>query len=337
MTMYRDHTVGVVVPAYNEEAFVGEVITGLPPYVDRIYAVDDGSSDGTWEEIIRCARAEERAEAVEPGLADGGVAFGRRIVPLRHERNRGPGAAIKTGYRQALEEGMDVTATVDGDGQMDPDLLARLLDPVVAGDAGYAKGNRLVDPESWREMPRVRLVGNVVLSFLAKVASGYWQSRDAQNGFTAISHEALCAVGVDDLYEYYGYCDELLVRLNVHDVRVADVPMPARYGTETSTIRYSRYIPRVSSMLLRNFLWRLWRKYLLGAFHPLVLGYLAGLGSVGLAGLFAALGVATAATGGAVLPLVVSSLVFLLFGVLFVVLAMIVEYDESRHLEASVE
>ncbi len=335
--MYRDHTVGVVVPAYNEEAFVGEVIAGLPSYVDRIYAVDDGSTDGTWEEILRLAEADERPETVEPGLADGGVPLSRRVVPLRHETNRGPGAAIKTGYLKALEEGVDVTATVDGDGQMDPDLLARLLDPIVAGDAGYAKGNRLVDRAYWQEMPRLRLVGNVVLSFLAKVASGYWRSRDAQNGFTAISREALVAVGVEELYEYYGYCDELLVRLNVHDVRVADVPMPARYGAETSTIRYSRYIPRVSMMLLRNFLWRLWRKYLLQAFHPLVLAYLAGMGSVGLAGLFAVLGVATAATGGAVLPFAVSALVFLLFGALFVVLAMIVEYDESRHLEVPVE
>lgn len=335
--MYREHTIGVVVPAYNEEAFIGGVIADMPPYIDHIYAVDDGSTDGTWEAICEWVGTEERTEVAQAGVADGGIAVGPRVIPLRHETNRGPGAAIKTGYLEALEQGMDVVATVDGDGQMEPERLEQLLNPIVAGEAGYAKGNRLGDPESWRTMPRLRLVGNVALSFLTKLASGYWRSRDAQNGFTAISRSALEAVDVETLYEYYGYCDEVLVRLNVDDVPVADIPMPARYGDETSAIRYVEYIPRVSLMLLRNFLWRLWRKYLLGAFHPLVIAYLAGIGSVGLAGLFAIGGVVTAATGGPALPLSLASLTCLLFAGLFVVIGMIAEFGESRHLEVRAE
>lgn len=335
--MYREHTVGVVVPAYNEEAFIGSVIAGIPSFVDRIYAVDDGSTDGTWDAICELAAAEERAVATEPGLADGGFAMGPRIVPIRHETNHGPGAAIKTGYARALEEGMDVTATIDGDGQMDPGQLARLLDPIVTGDAGYAKGNRLSDPESWREMPPVRLIGNVILSFLAMVASGYWRSRDAQNGFTAISRPALEAIDPESLYEYYGYCDEVLVRLNVHDVPIADVPMPARYGNERSSIRYLEYIPRVSLMLLRNFLWRLWRKYLIGAFHPLVVAYLGSLGSVGLGAILGVATVTSIVIGGPSIALALGTVGVLLIGLVFAVMAMLAEFDESRHLEVILE
>lgn len=257
--MYMSKTVGVVVPSYNEERFVSDVIETIPPYVDRIYAVDDASTDRTWEVINRCADAENGDAAEVSGLE-----FERRVVPIRHETNRGVGGAIKSGYRRARADGVDVVAVMAGDGQMDPDELDRLVDPIVDGSAEYAVGNRLHGGKRPDGMSTWRLTGNVILTFLTRVASGYWDLSDPQNGYTAISGEALDAVGIDDLYEDYGFCNDLLVRLNVQGMTVTGVPMPARYGDETSYIRYHTFIPKLSLLLVSRFGWRVRKKYLSG-------------------------------------------------------------------------
>ncbi|WP_327054165.1 glycosyltransferase family 2 protein [Halomicrococcus gelatinilyticus] len=281
--MYGGKTVGVVVPAYNEERFVGDVLDSLPDFVDRVYAVDDASTDATWDEIRDHATVERAprtdaatGEADETPLrADGD---GGTVVAIRHERNRGAGGAIKTGYLAARDDGVDVTVTIDADGQMDPAMMTQFLDPVVAGDADYAKGDRLATPEFREGMPRFRLAGNWLLTGLTWIASGYWDVTDPQNGYTAISLDALEAVDVEELYEYYGYCNDLLVKLNVAGMSVVDVPMPASYGDEQSSIDYGGYVPKVSLMLLRNFVWRLRTRY---RSHPAGLAYaLALLGAV---------------------------------------------------------
>lgn len=286
-TMYDGKTIGAVIPAYNEEGFIGEVIETLPPFVDRAYVVDDGSTDGTWAEIRRHARrVNERAhEAGEPRPAspprsDGGEPPAPRVVPIQHEENRGVGGALKTGYRRALADGLDVTTVIAGDGQTQPDIVERIVAPVAAGRAGYAKGNRLLGEDRAR-MPRFRRFGNGVLSLLTKIASGYWRVLDPQNGSTAISREALEAIDFEAMYEGYGYCNDLLVRCNVNDIRVADVQRRAVYADETSHIRYRTYVPRVSRLLLRGFCWRLYRKYLVDDTHPLVGLYALGAVAVG--------------------------------------------------------
>jgi glycosyltransferase involved in cell wall biosynthesis len=252
--MYTDHTIAVVVPAYNESGFVGDVIETLPPFVDRVYVIDDQSTDDTWQEIT------DTAEAVNDSVTatDGGAGFDRRVVPIQHEENRGVGGAIKTGYLRARDDEIDVTAVMGGDGQMDPTLLERIIAPVVDGEADYVKGNRLVNETDHEEMPRFRLVGNRILTLLTKIASGYWRVGDPQMGYTAISLDALHDADIESMYEFYGYCNDLLVRLNVTNHTVVDVPSPLNYGDEHSDISYITYIPRVSLMLLRTFLWRLW-------------------------------------------------------------------------------
>jgi glycosyltransferase involved in cell wall biosynthesis len=276
--MYQGKSVGVVVPAYNEEGFVGEVIDTMPNYVDRVYVVDDCSTDGTWDEIRRHARkANTQSEALKI-QTDGGRVFEERVVPIQHQENRGVGGAIKTGYLRALEDELDVTAVMGGDGQMNPDILERIIQPVVDNEADYAKGNRLLYPEFREGMSRWRFFGNSILSFLTKVASGYWKMMDPQNGYTAISNNALSSVQIEEMYEYYGYCNDLLVKLNARGMRIADVAMPAIYGDEESSINYGPYIKRVSGMLLRNFVWRLKTKYLIFDFHPLAFFYLIGIG-----------------------------------------------------------
>ena len=272
--MYREHAVGVVIPAYNEGAFVRDVIAKIPDYVDRVYVIDDCSTDHTWSEILHAGRDDAgsqtptgserhsvdfRGTPVEKRVAET-TEIGR-VVAFRHDRNRGAGGAVKTGYFAAMRDAVDIVATVDGDGQMDISQLSRLLDPLVDGEAEYAKGNRLASADTRAEMPVFRLLGNVLLSTLTKIASGYWSVNDSQNGYTAISRDALCRVDLDSLYEYYGYCNDLLVKLNVCGVRVVDVPMAAVYGDESSSISYGAYTTRVSMMLLRNFGWRLQTKY----------------------------------------------------------------------------
>jgi len=266
--MYRGQTVAAVVPAYNEEDRVGSVIDDLPEYVDRVYAVDDCSTDDTWSEILEHTTDQERlptpaageAPARQSAIPDGGVNDGTQVIGIRHDRNQGAGGALKTGYRHAERDGVDITVTIDADGQMDPDRMDRLLDPIVEDRAGYAKGNRLAGSRLQAEMPRFRLLGNWLLTLLTRPASGYWRLRDPQNGYTAISREALSSIDVDAVPDDHDYPNDLLQRLNVVGVTVADVPMSAVYGDEESTIDFASFVPRTSTTLLRAFFRRLGRK-----------------------------------------------------------------------------
>lgn len=309
--MYRGQVVAVVVPAYNEEGFVGGVVDTLPAFVDRAYVVDDHSTDGTWDEIQRHAAAANTARQllVEGGGrddADESVAAeaDEFVTAIRNAENRGVGYSITTGYRRALEDGADVVAVLNGDGQMDPDILSHILDPVVDGRADYAKGNRLRDDPGRLGMSAWRLFGNWMLTVLTRISSGYWRVSDSQNGYTAISRHALETIGLDDLYERYGFLNDLLTKLNVHGLRVADVPHPARYGGERSGISYPNFIRTVSLLLLRNFLYRLKVKYVIPRFHPTALYYaLGGVGVltalvVGVAFLSSVLGLGVATVDG---------------------------------------
>lgn len=327
--MYDGKSIGVVVPAYNEEGFVGTVIDTLPSYVDRAYVVDDRSADGTWDEIERhAAKANERRSA--GAVADGGSEVDRVIEPIRHEENRGVGGAITTGYRRALEDGIDVTAVMNGDGQMDPAILDEIIGPIVDEEADYVKGNRLLHPAHREGMSRFRFVGNVVLTLLTKIASGYWRMGDPQNGYTAISRRALRSLDLDGLYEEYGFLNDLLVKLNAREMRVADVAMRATYGEETSTIRYRRFVPRLSWLLFEDFLWRLKIKYVVFDFHPLVLLY--GLGALGFVFGITHAAVTAISAGYAGVYAAVAVLV-LLVSALFIVLAMVLDRNNNVALE----
>ena len=273
--MYDGQTIGVVVPACNEAGFVGGVIETMPAYVDRIYAIDDGSVDGTWDEMVEAARR------VNGDLSDGEVfkltdESAPRVVAIQHERNRGAGAAVKTGYACALADDIDVIAVMDGDGQMDPAQLARIIEPVTSGEVTYSKGDRLTSREDYESMSKWRFFGNVSLTLLTRIASGYWELSDPQNGFTAISNEGLRTIGFERLYDQYGFLNHVLFALNVNREPIADVSHPAIYADEASGISYRRFIPTVSLLLGRNVIERLGRSYVVSRFHPLVLCYVVG-------------------------------------------------------------
>lgn len=278
--MYDGATVAVVVTAYEEADLVSQVVHTVPTFVDRIYVVDDASPDDSWSVIQRTARQ----------INDSGT-DPRTVVPIRHERNRGYGGAVKTGYRRAVADDMDVVAVMNGDRQMDPAILDRIVQPVAAGTADYAKGNRLLSAEDRTEMSTFRLAGNVVLSGLSKFATGYWSVSDPQNGYTAISSDAIEQLTLDRLTDEYGFLNDILLELNVQECRVVEVPMSARYDRETSTIRLDRFVTRVSLLLFRNFLWRTGTQYLVRGVQPAALYYL--IGGLGLVG-----GVLTTLLGG---------------------------------------
>lgn len=252
--LFKAYKIGVVVPAYNEELLIQETLDGIPSYVDKIYVINDGSKDRTGEIVDR--------------LTD------PRIMPIHHEINKGVGASIINGYKHALADEMDLIAVMAGDNQMDPAHLPRLLLPIIEGKADYTKGNRLLSSKMRKGMSAWRTFGNGILTLITKIGSGYWHITDPQNGYTVISKEALEALDLDSIYTYYGYCNDLLIKLNAFGLRTVDVSIPARYGRENSTIKYGTYIRKVAPMILSGFLWRLKTKYIILDFHPLVLFYL---------------------------------------------------------------
>jgi glycosyltransferase involved in cell wall biosynthesis len=250
--------VAVVVPAHNEEKLIGETVGSMPPFVDRIYIVDDRSTDGT----VAAVRALE-----DP-----------RVELIAHERNLGVGGAIVTGYKKARDDRVDVTAVMAADAQMDPDDLETLAGAVARGDVDYAKANRLFTGQAWEVIPRYRYLGNAVLSLLTKIASGYWHVADSQSGYTAISLPYLDLLDLERIYERYGFPNDLLVHLNVWNARVRDYPSRPIYGVgERSGIRLRKVIPRISWLLLKGFFWRMREKYVIRDFHPLVFFYALGI------------------------------------------------------------
>lgn len=199
-----------------------------------------------------------------------------RVLVLRHEHNGGVGAAVVTGYREALERGATMVVKIDGDGQMDAARLPDLLTPLLRGEADYSKGNRFFDVEVVGRMPAQRLVGNAVLSFMTKASSGYWTLFDPTNGYTAIHAAALRRLPLDKLSSRYFFETDLLFRLNTIGAVVEDVPMPACYGNESSNLRIGRIIGPFLAGHLRNFSKRIVYNYFLRDFSLASLQLLLG-------------------------------------------------------------
>ncbi len=236
--MYRSLRVAVVIPAFNERRAIGHTIETVPAFVDHIIVVDDASTDDT--------------------AAQAWIAAARRADPsgvevLRHPENRGVGSAITSGYYRVLGLPCDVAVVMAGDGQMDPDDLPALLDPIASGRADYVKGNRFLHPSIWSTMPPSRIFGNVVLSAVTRVTSGYHHVFDSQCGYTAIHRRALASLALDELFPRYGYPNDLLSRLHVRSMRVVDVPVRPIYGEHwKSGIHLGTALHPIPWVLLRS-------------------------------------------------------------------------------------
>lgn len=254
--MIENRRVAVVVPAYKVEKQIGSVLSRMPDFVDRIIVVEDASPDGT---------------------ADAAVAAGDpRVRLVHHSVNRGVGAAMQTGFLEALADGADLVVKCDGDGQMDPQDIGRLLRPLLEGRAEYAKGSRFHHFRELSAMPRVRLGGNIALTFLTKLASGYWHVLDPQNGFVAIRTETLRRLPLDRLARGYFFENDMLIRLNALEARVADVPLPSRYGDETTSLSAGRALFEFPFRLLTGFIRRLFWRYVFYDVSPVALFAIAG-------------------------------------------------------------
>ncbi len=255
--MFRDTRVHVVIPAYNVAPHLGVVLRGIPAFVDTVTVVDDGSTDDT---------AEAAKNAGDP-----------RVTVLGSPTNEGVGGAMARGFEHALAQGDGIIVKMDGDGQMDPADLPRLLEPIVEGRCDYAKGNRFLRSRELDIMPKARLAGNFVLTFLTKLASGYWNVFDPQNGYLAITSGTLRLLDLGRLSRRYFFENDMLINLNIFDARVCDVAMPSRYGTERSSMRLGRILCSFPFHLFRGYWHRFYRKHVLRDFSPVALFMLTGL------------------------------------------------------------
>ena len=255
--MYRNRSIAAVIPAYNEERQIGKVVATMPSFVDVIVIVNDCSKDRT-AEVVR-----------ELEISTGG-----RVKLIDLPVNQGVGGAVSAGYKYVRDKEYDVAVVMDGDGQMDPEDLPRLLDPVVEDRADYAKGNRFMRCEAYKVMPKVRFFGNAALSLLTKIASGYWHVADSQTGYRAINLRALKAIDWDKGYKRYGQPNDVLVSLNIHGFRVCDVPVRPVYGVgEVSTLKVRKVLFTIGWLIVKLFFKRLYQKYVIRDFHPLVFFY----------------------------------------------------------------
>jgi glycosyltransferase involved in cell wall biosynthesis len=258
--VYKNHKVAAVVPAYNESKLIAKTILTMPEYVDLIVVVNDRSTDDT----------SAQARAVDD----------TRVVVIDHERNLGVGGAILTGHRRAVELGAEINVVMAGDAQMDPTYLPNLLDPICEHGYEFTKANRFYSRTSYSGMPLTRVVGSIGLSFATKVASGYWNLFDPQNGYTAIHRSALNRIPLERIAQGYAFENDLLIWLNIANVRAKDVSVPAVYGEEVSSMRLHRVTVTIGSLLFRGFWRRMMRKHVLQSFSAIALLFFTGLSLV---------------------------------------------------------
>ncbi len=257
--MYKDKTIAIVIPCFNESLLLAKVIDTLPDYIDKIIIIDDKSSDNTLEIALK----------YEQNNPD-------KIKLIAHTDNQGVGGAIASGYKLCRDENVDVTVVMAGDAQMDPVELPIIIEPIVNNECDYTKGNRLFSGDAWNMIPKIRYIGNAVLSLITKIASGYWHIADSQSGYTAINLKALQTINWDHMYKRYGQPNDLLVRLNIYSFRVRDIPIKPIYGIgEKSGIKPLRMIPKLSWLLIKLFFFRMLQKYIIRDFHPLLFFYFA--------------------------------------------------------------
>jgi dolichol-phosphate mannosyltransferase len=247
----------VVIPCHRVRKHVLDVLAGIGPECDRIYVVDDACPEHTGDRV--------EAECRDP-----------RVRVLRNPSNRGVGGATLAGMRAALADGADLIVKLDGDGQMDPALIPRLVQPILMGEADYAKGNRFFELEGLASMPRTRLLGNSLLSFASKLSTGYWNLFDPTNGFTAIHGAVARQLPLAKLAEDWFFESDLLFRLGTLRAVACDVPMPAAYGDESSNLSAIRVVPRFLRGHLVNTVKRIFYAYFLRSFNVASLELLAG-------------------------------------------------------------
>ena len=254
--MYKDKKIAVVIPAYNEGGLITDTLRGMPDFLDTLYVVQDGSTDDTLSRIL----AEQQIDG--------------RIVLINHKVNMGLGQSLIDGYKASKASDNDITVVMAGDNQMDPDDLPNLLDKIIEEGFDYVKGNRLLHHDINEIMPHYRLIGNTILTFMTKFATGYFFMMDPQCGYTAIKNSVLRQIPIEKMVKGYGYNADILCMLNIRGFKVADCEVRPVYGNEKSKIKLMKYIWNTGLLQIKLFLRRLWQRYVIRDFHPLILFYI---------------------------------------------------------------
>lgn len=239
-----ERNIAVVIPCYKVTQHIMDVIQGIGSEVWRIYPVDDACPDGSGNYI--------ETHCQDP-----------RVIVLRHSDNQGVGGAVMTGYLAAIADGAEIIVKVDGDGQMDPRLIPRFVEPILSGEADYTKGNRFFDLEEISAMPRTRLLGNAVLSLMAKLSTGYWNLFDPTNGYTAIHADVAIHLPFEKISRRYFFETDIMFRLNTLRAVIVDVSMDAKYDGEDSNLRITKVVGEFLFKHVRNFLKRIFYNYYL--------------------------------------------------------------------------
>lgn len=247
--MYKENKIGIVIPAYNARDSIQSVIAGIPNWVDHIIVIDDSCLQKTGNFVQEYYENEPQ------------------INVIFHKINQGVGGATITGYKKAIDIGCKIIVKMDSDDQMDPAFLSKLIDPIINNEARYSKGNRFVDFKALRTMPIMRLLGNSALSFMVKASSGYWNIMDPTNGYTAISHISLGKLNLDSISKRFFFESDMLINLNIQNTIICDVPIPARYGKENSSLNIWNTIFKFPPKLFRGAVKRFFLKYIIYDFN----------------------------------------------------------------------
>lgn len=265
---FSKFSVAVVIPAYRVERDIASVLDGIPDYVRHIIVVDDRSPDSSSDRVREASHKDPR------------------ITLIQHTVNQGVGGAMISGFQEALRLTAQIVIKMDGDGQMDAAHLPRLITPLIRGQADYVKGNRFRDFQALTKMPLVRRIGNLGLSFLTKAATGYWGIFDPSNGFFAIRAEVLAQLPLDKLDRRYYFETSMLAQLYLQNAVVKDVPIPARYGNESSSLSIRRTLFEFPLKLIATFARRILLRYFIYDFSMMSLYLLTGIPLLLFGGIF---------------------------------------------------
>lgn len=249
----------VIIPCYRVSRYIENVLRTIPSMVHTIIVIDDACPEQSWQ-------VAESLKKIDP-----------RIQIVRHSENQGVGGAMITGYEQALKSDCDIFIKMDGDGQMDPKYIESLVRPLINNCADYCKGNRFREFNSLQSMPKLRLFGNSVLSFVVKAASGYWNIMDPTNGYTAIHRRILEKMDLTKLSRRYFFESDMLIQLNILSAVATDVPMKSRYADEESSLNIPTVILQFPTKLARGLVRRLFLKYFIYDFNMASVYFLIGI------------------------------------------------------------
>jgi len=255
--MIDNNKIIAVIPAYKVAAHIEDVVHSIPSFIDEIIVVDDKCPQNSGTIIQRLNLP--------------------NLTVIYHQKNMGVGAAVMSGFLKAIDNSADIIVKIDGDGQMDCSYIPKLIDPIIKGHADYTKGNRFMDFKSLKIMPKMRLLGNSGLSFLMKAASGYWNIMDPTNGFIAINRQAILNLNTEKIAKRFFFESDMLINLNIYNMVVKDISMPAKYGNEKSSLSITKTLLEFPLMILRGFTKRVFFKYYIYDFNMASIYILLGM------------------------------------------------------------